>query len=148
MADKPNDETIEVPIGQRADGTVPPAEGEQPPAEEAATPPEGDTFPREYVERLRRENAGYREKAQRVEARERELFEARVAATGRLQDPTDLPFDPALVDDAEALAAAVDDLLARKPHLATRRVVGDIGQGSAGGSPEGFSLAGTLRGLT
>ena len=60
---------------------------------------------------------------------------AQAAATGRLADPTDLPFTDDLLDD-EGLAdtvkvqAAVDELLARKPHLAARRPRGDVGQGA------------------
>jgi hypothetical protein len=43
------------------------------------------------------------------------------------------------------LAAAVDDLLARKPHLASRKPVGDIGQGQRGGASEPFSLLQMLK---
>jgi hypothetical protein len=43
------------------------------------------------------------------------------ALAGQLADPTDLEFDEDHLDDPDALAAAVDDLLARKPHLASRR---------------------------
>ncbi|MDN6537105.1 MAG: hypothetical protein L0K73_09920 [Corynebacterium variabile] len=68
---------------------------------------EQDTFPRAYVEKLRKENAGYREKAKRTEALERRLHHALVAADGRLADPSDLPFDAAHLDDPDALAAAV-----------------------------------------
>ena len=53
-----------------------------------------------------------------------------VRATGRLADPTDLEFNEDHLDDPDALAAAVDDLLARKPHLASRRPTGEIGQGA------------------
>ncbi len=66
-----------------------------------------------------------------------------VGATGRLADPTDLPFDAAHLDDEAALATALDELLARKPHLATRRVAGDVGQG-AGTPKTEFTLAGLL----
>ena len=50
-------------------------------------------------------------------------------ATGRLADPTDLEFADDHLDDPDALAAAIDDLLARKPHLASRRPTNEIGQG-------------------
>ena len=50
-------------------------------------------------------------------------------ATGRLADPTDMPFDEVHLDDPEALAIAIEDLLAKRPHLASRRPTGDIGQG-------------------
>ena len=52
-----------------------------------------------------------------------------VRPAGKLADPTDLEFDEDHLDDPDALAAAVDDLLARKPHLASRRPTGEIGQG-------------------
>ncbi len=106
--------------------------------------PEPDTFPRDYVEKLRRESAGYRERAQRTDELATRLHTALTAATGRLADPTDLPFDAAHLDDPDALEAAVDELLTRKPHLASRRPAGDVGQGarSSGGSVD---LAGMLR---
>ncbi|MDA2893059.1 hypothetical protein PDG61_19210 [Mycolicibacterium sp. BiH015] len=103
---------------------------------EVTTPDDGDTFPREVVEKLRRESAGYRERAKTAEARAeelaRQLFTARVAATGKLADPTDLPYTAELLDDDDALSAAVDSLTAAKPHLKARRVAGDAGQGVRG----------------
>lgn len=105
---------------------------------------EPETFPREYVEKLRRESAGYRDKAKKTDELAQRLHTALVAATGRLADPTDLPYDEAHLDDEDALLAALDALLAGKPHLANRRPQGDVGQGaSAGGA--GVSLAGLLR---
>lgn len=105
---------------------------------------EPDTFPRAYVERLRRENAGHRERAARADQLAQRLHLALVTATGRLADPTDLPFDATHLDDADALTAAVDELLARKPHLASRRPTGDVGQG-ARPAGESVDLAGMLR---
>jgi len=67
-----------------------------------------------------------------------------VAATGRLADPSDLPFDAAHLDDEAALTAAIEDLLTRKPHLTARRPVGDIGQRATSG-PTTVDLAGLLR---
>lgn len=112
---------------------------------EEQTEDEPDTFPREYVEKLRKENAGYRDKAKKAEDYARELFHARVAATGRLADPDDLAFDESLLDDRDALLAAVEDLLARKPHMGSRKPRGDVGQGHGGGSND-VDLAGILRG--
>jgi hypothetical protein len=105
---------------------------------------EPETFPRAYVEQLRTENAEQRVKAKRADDLAHRLHTALVAATGRLADATDLPFDEAHLDDADALTAAVDDLLSRKPHLASRRPTGDVGQGV---SPEAstVNLAGILR---
>ncbi|MCG7429036.1 hypothetical protein [Dermacoccus nishinomiyaensis] len=105
---------------------------------------DAETFPREYVEKLRKEAADARVKAKRADDLAARLHTALVAATGRLADPSDLPFDDAHLEDADALNAAVDALLARKPHLASRRPVGSIGQGAT--SPaDRVSLAGILR---
>ncbi|WP_200865049.1 hypothetical protein [Mycolicibacterium iranicum] len=106
---------------------------------------ETGTFSRTYVEKLRRENAGYRERANQVYALAARLHTALVAATGRMADPTDLPFDSAHLDDEQALTDAIDDLLARKPHLANRRPFGDVGQGQQGKTSEPVNLADMLR---
>lgn len=105
---------------------------------------ERETFPREYVQQLRDEAAKYRQRAQRTDDLAGRLHTALVAATGRLADPSDLPFEESHLDDADALSAAIDDLLSRKPHLASRRPVGDIGQG-ASASADTVNLAGILR---
>jgi hypothetical protein len=91
---------------------------------------EPDTFPRSYVEELRQESGRYRQRAQRADDLAQRLHAELVRATGKLADPTDMPFDENHLDDPEALTAAVDDLLTRKPHLASRRPAGDIGQGA------------------
>ena len=98
-----------------------------------------DTFPREYVEKLRKESAGYRERARQVDEVEqradglaRRLHAALVAADGRLADPTDLQFDPAHLDSEDSLKSAIADLVTAKPHLKARRVTGDIGAGARG----------------
>lgn len=116
--------------------------------EEVEDPPEEEpeTFPRAYVEKLRREAADHRGRAADRDALAERLHGSLVAATGRLADPSDLPYDAEHLEDPEALTAAVDDLLARKPHLASRKVSGDVGQGATGGS-EAVDLAGMLRAL-
>lgn len=107
---------------------------------------DGDTFPRAYVEKLRKEAADARVRAQKVDELAEALWAARVAATGRLADPTDLPMpedaDPL---DPEAVTAAVEDLLARKPHLASRVPRGDVGAGVVSESTP-FSLGALIRG--
>lgn len=105
---------------------------------------EQETFPRSYVEELRAENQRYRERGKRADELSRRLHTELVRATGRLADPTDLPFDEAHLDDTTALAAAIDDLLTRKPHMAARRPTGDIGQGATP-SHTPVDLAGILR---
>lgn len=106
-----------------------------------------ETFPREYVEKLRKESAGYRERAQQADTYAQRLHTALVAATGRLADPSDLPFDSAHLDDNDALSAAIDALVERKPHLKSRRVVGDVGQGAGSVKAGDVDLAALLRGL-
>lgn len=106
---------------------------------------EPDTFPRSYVEQLRAENGRYRERGKRADELARRLHTELVRATGRLADPEDMPFDEAHLDDTTALVAAIDELLTRKPHMAARRPVGDIGQGAVSGGPSTVDLAAILR---
>jgi len=118
---------------------------------DATTEPESDetteepeTFPRDYVEKLRKESAGYRERAKDRDDLAQRLHAALTAADGRLASPDELAFDEAHLTGRDALTAAIDDLLARKPYLAARRVVGEVGQGA---SPVAASvdLAGLIR---
>ena len=104
-----------------------------------------ETFPRAYVEKLRQEAADARVRAKKADDLARELFTARVAATGRLADPNDLPFDDALLADMPALEAAIDELVAQHPHYAARRPRGDVGQGTTGSDAGTVNLAGLLR---
>lgn len=91
---------------------------------------EPDTFDRDYVHQLRQENGKWRQRAQRADDLAQRLHTELVRATGRLADPSDLPFDEAHLQDEAALTTAVDALLAGKPHLASRRPSGNIGQGA------------------
>lgn len=122
----------------------------QPAASESEANVEPDAFDREYVAKLRKESAGYRDKAKTAEAKidelSKRLHTALVAATGRLQDPSDLPYAAEHVDDPEALKAAIDELLNAKPHLKSRRVSGDAGQGNRGDAHKEVSLLEMLRG--
>lgn len=125
-------------------------ETDEQPAEDTTTPDEGEgaeteaeTFPREYVEKLRKENGDYRARAKDRDDLAKRLHAAQVKALGRLADPTDLPYSDELLDP-EKLNAAIDDLLARKPHLASRKPTGDVGQGQSGGSGT-VNLADLLR---
>lgn len=126
-----DDETTET--GQEA------AEGSESHTEEP------ETFPKEYVEKLRKENGDNRVKAKRADDLAKRLHTALVRESGRLADPSDLPFDEAHLEDPEALTAAIDDLLTRKAHLASRRPSGDIGQGVLSEDDDNVSLAGILR---
>lgn len=105
---------------------------------------EPETFPRDYVVKLRDENAKYRQRAQRADNLAQRLHTALTAATGRLQDASDLPFDEKHLDDPEALETAIANLLTRKPHLASRKPSGNVGQGMSG-APASVDLAGILR---
>lgn len=117
-------------------------------AEDQSGDDDNDTFPREVVEKLRQENGRYRQRAQQADLLAQRLHTELVRATGRLADPTDLPFDAAHLDDADSMAGALDALLEAKPHLAARRVGGDVGQGNRGAAAGSFSLLGALKGLT
>lgn len=121
-----------------------------PESSEATTDPtdatgDPETFPREYVEKLRKENGDNRVKAKKADDYAQRLHTALVAETGRLADPTDLPFDEAHIDDPAALTAAVEELLNSKPHLANRKPTGDIGQGLVSEAADTVNLAGILR---
>lgn len=116
-------------------------ESDQPTGESDDEP---DTFPREYVEKLRDENARYRQRAGQADDLAAKLHTALVTATGKLMDPSDLEFDETHLDDPEKLTAAIDELLEAKPYLGRRTPKGDIGQGASGAS-ETVDLAGMLR---
>lgn len=116
----------------------------------------GDTFPREYVTKLRNESKSHRDRAKAAEERAdtaeknldaalRQLWTFKVTSTGKLADPTDLPFDPGLLADDEKLNAAIDDLVSRKPHLKARKVSGPVGQGITGDKAERFNLIDAMR---
>lgn len=111
-------------------------------AEEQPGAETGESFPREYVEKLRAENAKYRTAAKDTLVR---LHEALVSATGRLQDARDLPFDATHLESPEALTQAIDALLEERPHLKARKISGDAGQGKRGGDTNPPSFADLLR---
>lgn len=149
-----NDEQTTEQTVVDTDPTVEPATDELTAGENAGQTAAGDseietdetTFSRTYVEKLRRESAGYRERANQSDALAQRLHTSLVSATGRLADASDLPFDAAHLDDADALTGAIDELLTRKPHLASRRPNGDIGQGNRGAASEApVNLADMLR---
>lgn len=104
-----------------------------------------DSFPREVVEKLRQENGRYRQRAQLADTYAARLHAELVRATGKLADADDLAFDETHLDDPEALAAAIDQLLQKKPHLASRKPSGDIGQGGRGGGDAPLGLLDLLK---
>lgn len=102
---------------------------------------------RQAVRQLRDEAAAGRVASRESDALARRLHAELVRGTGRLADPSDLAFDAAHLADPATLTAAVDDLLTRRPHYASRRPSGDVGQGVRGDSGSaGASLADLLRG--
>lgn len=156
MPDNANDALIEAQGGETPEPEVTTPETETVAAETQSEPntdeSQGDTaFSREYVEKLRKESAGYRDRAKSAEARvdelSRQLFTAKVMASGKLADATDLEYNPELLDDDDALSAAIDALTESKPHLKARKVAGDVGQGDRGKPEEPFSLLKALKGL-
>jgi hypothetical protein len=142
--------TVETTEGEPAPDAIPEpstaaGKSAEPEVIDETTTEDADTFPRSYVERLRRESANYRERANTADTYAQRLQTELVRATGRLADPTDLAFDQSHLDDPNALAAAIDELLARKPDLASRRPTGDIGQGAVSGVGSSVDLAADLR---
>lgn len=113
-------------------------------------PTDSDTFPRAYVEKLRTESAGYRDRAKQAEERAdrlpRRLHAALVRANGTLVDPDALSFDLEHLDDDEKLSAAIEKLTTAKPYLRARKATGDAGQGPRGGPGGGPSFADFLKG--
>ncbi len=104
---------------------------------------------RAEVRRLRDEAAATRVGSRRAETLAQRLVEAQAGATGLLADPTDLRFDPALLDDEGLpdpgkVRTAAEALIAAKPHLASRTPRGDVEQGARDDSAD-VSLAGLLR---
>lgn len=114
---------------------------------------EGDTFTREYVEKLRSEAAEHRVRAKRADELHRRLLDATVrdATTGILADPTDLPLSDELCDDdgypdPDRITEAARTLVERKPHLADRRPTTPVDQGARPDVAD-VDLAGMMRRL-
>lgn len=111
---------------------------EESPVDEATEQPE--TFPKAYVEQLRREAAEHRNKAKKTDLLSQRLVTAIVAKIGTLHDATDLPFAESLLDDdgmldEQKINEAVRELAITKPHLVRIRPSGDVGQGSSSTQP-------------
>ena len=152
MTDATDTTTSENPDEGRVSNATP--EGDTPDATPEGSDLKSDqddqpeTFPREYVENLRQENGRYRQRAQQADTYAERLHTELVRATGRLADPTDLAFDEEHVADPDKMVEAIDDLLARKPHLATRKPSGDIGPGGRGGADAPMGLLDLLKSRT
>lgn len=108
--------------------------------EPVQTTDEPDSFPRDYVTKLREEAAESRTAAKAASERGDELFElllyrtAEQATAGILHDPSDLPREGDYLDDetgfpsADKIRAAAEALAEAKPWLARPR--GDVSQGA------------------
>ena len=100
------------------------------------------------LSRARNQAARYRRELRETEAERDELAGAlwreRVAALGVLADPEDLPLDPEALHDPDRLRELADELVARKPHLRSRRIRERAGQGEGTGSGA-VSLASLLQ---
>lgn len=86
----------------------------------------------ENMRKLRSEAKALRERTKASEARTEELsralFTARVEATGRVANPAEIAYAPDLLDDSDALNAAIDAAIEARPYI-RRTVTGDAGQG-------------------
>ena len=129
----------------------PEADGDEGEDDEDDEDDEGDTFPRSYVKRLRERSAGYRTRAKESEERaatlERALFTERVRALDLLADPEDLPFNADALEDPDALRAAAEALVQKRPHLRRRGTTGpEVGAREHDDGTEPVSLLGIMRG--
>jgi hypothetical protein len=105
---------------------------------------EPKTYDADYVNGLKQESIDHRHKATTLATR---LHTELVRQTGRLADPTELGFDAAHLEDPEALTAAIDELLTRKPHYATRTPHGNVGQGAKDQGAQPLNLVTHLKSL-
>jgi hypothetical protein len=138
--------------GQESQQTAPIAQSDRTAPETAPEGQDGDrdTFPSAVVKDLRDENAKLRVRSKRSDELATRLVHAIAGQDGRLADPTDLPVSDDLLDDdglpdTAKVQHAIEELLKKKPHLAsTRPKVSDIGQGARPGASD-VSLADILR---
>ena len=102
------------------------------------------TYKRSDIEKLRRESKGYRDRAQTAETRAdelaRALFTARVAATGKVENPNEIAYTADILDDVEAINQAVDEAISGRPYIKARSF-GPVGLGERSNStgPQDFS---------
>lgn len=131
------------------DTEVEPATSPEPeasPATDASVAGEPEVFDKAYVSKLREENSKHRRQNNALADRLLEITVNSVAT--ELADPADLLtyvdratlLDEDGLPDSELIAAAVEDLLERKPHLRSRGARGDIDQGGRGKEVESFSF--------
>lgn len=124
------------------------SQGVEEPTPEATDEPQ--TYSADYVAKLRQEAAESRVKAKRADDLARQVVRATAKADGRLIDVEDLAFDATFITeegtvDLDRVTAAIDSLVERKPHLASRRPTTPIPQGARQES-EQVSLLALLNG--
>lgn len=110
--------------------------------------PAGSDATTPALSRARTQAARYRRELRETETERDELAGAlwreRVAALGVLADPDDLPLDQEALHDPDRLRELADELVARKPHLRSRRIRERAGQGEGTGTGA-VSLAALLQ---
>jgi hypothetical protein len=134
MADEKALETTERPAGETVTEI----------ADDAAQADEPKSYDADFVNGIKQEAVDNRQKAKALAIR---LHTELVRQNGRLADPTELAFDATHLDDPEALTAAIDELLSRKPHYAARTPHGNVGQGAKDQGEPPFNLVSHLKGL-
>lgn len=141
------DENGTVGASTGEDSTAAVGEGGQP---GEASGEEQDTFPRDYVEKLRKESADYRTRAQRAEEAEKRLHDLAVAqaVSGILVRADELHWREEFADadgwpDHDKIRAAAEELVAQRPYLG--RPSGDVGQGRHDDEKAAASLMGFIR---
>ncbi len=111
---------------------------------------EPETYPAEHVKELRAEAAAQRVKAKRTDEANTRLATLYAASDGRLVSASELAYDDALLGDdglvdAEKVTAAVTELLAVKPYLASIRPTIQIAQGARITEPAPVGLFDLIR---
>ena len=138
-----NDETAETQVEDPTESDE--LDGD-PDDDDGGGPESDETAP--ALSRARSQAARYRRELRETEAERDELVAAlwreRVEALGVLADPEDLPLDPEALHDPDRLRELADELVARKPHLRSRRIRERAGQGEGTGSGA-VSLASLLQ---
>lgn len=115
------DEETPLAAGETPGEETPPEDDESSELDDDDTPSGGD----DEISQLRNEAAKRRrqrnEERDRADALGRRLFTELVRSTGVLIDPDDMPFNPELLEDPDALKAAAEEHAESKPHLKARR---------------------------
>ncbi len=111
---------------------------------------EPETYPAEHVKELRAEAAAQRVKAKRTDEANTRLATLYAASDGRLISASELAYSDALLGDdglvdAGKVTAAVTELLASKPYLASIRPTTPIAQGARITEPAPMGLFDLIR---